>query len=322
MEKTRRLTRLLLTIGFLGILAVPVIAFFANRGGLAFLAEADFRTVNLLLFPLVGLMAFTLVWLQVMMGSTMDVLRKWFPKLVQFHRRQGIVALVFALTHPTMILVGYGPAMYYSYGFVAPHLKLFVWLGYLQLFLLVVTAGSALLLRWKWFRTRWRRLHYLNYAVFVSVWVHSWFLGSDIQGASLRSLWYFFGVSAVTATALRIVRQMQRVRAQRHRAVAESYTPVARTSEIREGVPYCLRVQGEAIALFKVRGNFFALHNACPHAGGPLCEGTQLGPVITCPWHGSKFAVTTGAVVGPPARAAQRTYPVRVVGDRIEIAVS
>jgi 3-phenylpropionate/trans-cinnamate dioxygenase ferredoxin component len=43
------------------------------------------------------------------------------------------------------------------------------------------------------------------------------------------------------------------------------------------------------------------------------------GADVTCPWHGAKFDVRTGAVLGPPAGQALKTYPVRVTGADIEI---
>ena len=39
--------------------------------------------------------------------------------------------------------------------------------------------------------------------------------------------------------------------------------------------------------------------------------------VVECPWHGSRFDVRTGQVVGPPARTPIRSYPVAVEGGKI-----
>jgi len=64
---------------------------------------------------------------------------------------------------------------------------------------------------------------------------------------------------------------------------------------------------------------FYALSDTCTHRRGPLSEGTVEGAEVTCPWHGAKFDVRTGAVLGPPAGQAVKTYPVRVTGPDIEI---
>jgi nitrite reductase/ring-hydroxylating ferredoxin subunit len=46
------------------------------------------------------------------------------------------------------------------------------------------------------------------------------------------------------------------------------------------------------------------LENACTHEEGPLSEGEVLGHEVTCPWHGAKFDIRTGEVLGPPAYEA------------------
>jgi nitrite reductase/ring-hydroxylating ferredoxin subunit len=54
-------------------------------------------------------------------------------------------------------------------------------------------------------------------------------------------------------------------------------------------------VAGERIvALFNVDGTFHALDGICPHQGGPLGKGKLTGCIVTCPWHGFQFDVTSG----------------------------
>ena len=48
------------------------------------------------------------------------------------------------------------------------------------------------------------------------------------------------------------------------------------------------------VALFNVEETFYALDGICPHQGGPLGKGVLTGCVVTCPWHGWQFDVTTG----------------------------
>jgi len=52
-----------------------------------------------------------------------------------------------------------------------------------------------------------------------------------------------------------------------------------------------------------------------------LPEGELKGAEVICPWHGAKFDIRTGAVVGPPAPQAVKSYPVRVTGADVEIEV-
>ena len=78
---------------------------------------------------------------------------------------------------------------------------------------------------------------------------------------------------------------------------------------------------GQKIALFKIGGNYYAIGDTCTHRGGPLSEGDLEGNIITCPWHGAKFDVTSGNVVGPPARNNVPCYKVIVESEDIKIEI-
>ena len=41
--------------------------------------------------------------------------------------------------------------------------------------------------------------------------------------------------------------------------------------------------------------------------------------MIECPLHAARFDIRTGKVLDPPATEDLKTYPVRVVGDEIQI---
>ena len=91
---------------------------------------------------------------------------------------------------------------------------------------------------------------------------------------------------------------------------------LASANEVGAG-PHCVSANGLHLAVFNVEGKYYAVKNECPHAGGPLCEGELADGVVTCPWHGSKFDVRTGAIVNGPAAAPAKTYPVEVRGEDI-----
>jgi nitrite reductase/ring-hydroxylating ferredoxin subunit len=78
---------------------------------------------------------------------------------------------------------------------------------------------------------------------------------------------------------------------------------------------------GQRIAVFKLGDGYCAIEDTCPHAGGPLSEGPLEGDVVTCPWHGSRFNVRTGAVLAPPATRGVKSFPVRVNGSDLEIQI-
>ena len=79
----------------------------------------------------------------------------------------------------------------------------------------------------------------------------------------------------------------------------------------RPGAGTTVDAAGRTLGLFNVDGALYAVDNTCPHRGGPLGEGDLEGAIVTCPWHGWRYDVTTGTRDGDPVvRVA--CYPVTV----------
>jgi nitrite reductase/ring-hydroxylating ferredoxin subunit len=78
---------------------------------------------------------------------------------------------------------------------------------------------------------------------------------------------------------------------------------------------------GTNVCLANVDGTLYAIGGKCTHQGGPLGDGELDGTIVTCPWHGSKFDVTSGAVVSPPAREDEPKYEVQITGDDVQVVV-
>ena len=96
---------------------------------------------------------------------------------------------------------------------------------------------------------------------------------------------------------------------------------VAERSSLTPERPLCVEVAGRAIAIFDVGGACRAVDDECTHAGGNLSEGEVDGGVVTCPWHGARFDLATGAVLSGPAGRAVKSYPVRIEGSAIWLEV-
>jgi len=63
----------------------------------------------------------------------------------------------------------------------------------------------------------------------------------------------------------------------------EGFQRVAGLNEVAPGQSKVVKVNDRAIALFNIDGKFYAIHNLCPHEGGPLNEGRLKGYVVACP---------------------------------------
>jgi nitrite reductase (NADH) small subunit/3-phenylpropionate/trans-cinnamate dioxygenase ferredoxin subunit len=98
------------------------------------------------------------------------------------------------------------------------------------------------------------------------------------------------------------------------------FVPVARTHDVPPGTGKVVEANGRLIALFNVAGTFYALDNTCLHRGGPVGEGDLEDAIVTCPWHGFQYDVTTGRNVFD-VQVGLETFAVRVEGDEVSIAV-
>lgn len=103
-------------------------------------------------------------------------------------------------------------------------------------------------------------------------------------------------------------------------AVPKSFVAVLDESELRGEELRRVDVDGVPVLLTRSRaGEVCALANTCTHLGGPLAEGSREGDTVTCPWHGSRFDIRSGAVVEGPAVFEQPRLETRVRGGKIEI---
>ncbi len=97
------------------------------------------------------------------------------------------------------------------------------------------------------------------------------------------------------------------------------WTDVAADSDVTEGTLTAVDVDARKVLLTRVAGKVCALENTCTHAGGPLNEGTVEDGEVVCPWHGSRFRLSDGAVLGGPATFPQPQLEARKMRGRIQI---
>ena len=100
-----------------------------------------------------------------------------------------------------------------------------------------------------------------------------------------------------------------------------TYFEVAEITEIGPGQRLYLEIDDHPVIIFNLDGKLYANDDECTHDNGPLGDGEIEGHCIACPRHGAKFDIKTGKAMTLPAVKNLRTYPVRVVGDIVEIGV-
>jgi nitrite reductase/ring-hydroxylating ferredoxin subunit/uncharacterized membrane protein len=102
-------------------------------------------------------------------------------------------------------------------------------------------------------------------------------------------------------------------------AGSEDYEVVMPLEGIEENKLYRVTASGVPVILLRRGLQFYAISATCPHAGGPLDEGTLEGDVVQCPWHGSRFRMRDGRVLTGPATVNAPRYDVRVRNGQVAI---
>lgn len=96
---------------------------------------------------------------------------------------------------------------------------------------------------------------------------------------------------------------------------------------LREG--RAVTVAGRELAIFNLGPStepeagdrFLAVANRCPHQGGPLCDGIVTAASVVCPLHAWKVNLQSGEIERPASTRCVETFPVRVDGDVISVAL-
>lgn len=99
------------------------------------------------------------------------------------------------------------------------------------------------------------------------------------------------------------------------------FVNVALTKDLEPGKMMGVKADNKPILVVNVNGNYYAIGNVCTHMGCTLSDGTLEGETVTCPCHGSRFAVKTGKVVAGPASRPEPSYQVKVEKDQIMVNV-
>lgn len=99
------------------------------------------------------------------------------------------------------------------------------------------------------------------------------------------------------------------------------FVRVARSGQVGEGTVRRFIVADTELAIARVKGNVYALHNLCTHLACPLSSGKIKNDALHCLCHGSVFNPATGEPINPPATRPVKTYPVREVDGQIYVAI-
>ena len=97
------------------------------------------------------------------------------------------------------------------------------------------------------------------------------------------------------------------------------WTRTLQEADLPDDSPVGVEAEGRQILLYRHRGTLYALDNICSHAGGLLSRGTVADLTVTCPLHGSRFALADGSVGRGPAHQPQPVLRTRIRNGWIEV---
>jgi len=92
----------------------------------------------------------------------------------------------------------------------------------------------------------------------------------------------------------------------------ENWTRAIAAHEVEEDDLVGITLDGREIAIYNLKGKFYATDNVCTHEQGCLSDGFVFDDVIECPLHQGRFHIPTGKPKGAPVHIPLRTYPVKL----------
>ncbi|MDF3078634.1 MAG: Rieske 2Fe-2S protein [Sphingobacteriaceae bacterium] len=96
---------------------------------------------------------------------------------------------------------------------------------------------------------------------------------------------------------------------------------VASGDELKLNQMKLLHIGEERIVLARTETGYVAFDDWCPHKGGSLAGGSMMCGTVQCPWHGSQFDVSSGALKAGPSKEGIPVYEVVEEGGRVLVRV-
>lgn len=157
-------------------------------------------------FPVLGLLAFSLMWSHYMVG----VMQRFFLKdadLSKYFSWTGYVVLVTILLHPGLLAYqrfrdGFGLPPGSDLGYVANGMAWLIILGYVNLAIIL----SFELHRWFERRHWWRYILYANDVAMLGIFYHGLELGTQTHIGWFRMVWWFYGITLVAVLIFKYTR--------------------------------------------------------------------------------------------------------------------
>jgi len=152
-------------------------------------------------FPLLGLVAFSLMWAHYIAGA----LRRFYgvdkAVLKNYFRATSLIVIICILMHPALLMIqlyadGFGlPPQSYLQNYVASSLAWATSLGTISLIIFLLFELHRKFSDRSW----WKYIDYAQIAGMVFIFIHALALGGEVQSGWYRYVWFGYGVSLLIA---------------------------------------------------------------------------------------------------------------------------
>ena len=92
-------------------------------------------------------------------------------------------------------------------------------------------------------------------------------------------------------------------------------------AELPEQGTFGVELNGTPLVIVRSEGDVYALDEFCTHEDVSLADGEVYDRTLECWLHGSCFDLRSGKPTSPPATKPLNTYPVRIDGNDVYVAV-
>jgi nitrite reductase/ring-hydroxylating ferredoxin subunit len=103
--------------------------------------------------------------------------------------------------------------------------------------------------------------------------------------------------------------------------VPPGWHDVAEVASLPDGRPERAMLGEIPLLVLREGDGFHVLADRCSHLSGPLSDGELRDGCVTCPWHGSMFRLSDGAVARGPATAPQPAFQTRVRAGMLQVCL-
>ncbi len=160
-----------------------------------------FSIVNpYLLFPLLGLIAFSLMWAHFVAGAVRNYFGVKKEVLKSYYEITSVAVLLAILLHPGLLIWqlwrdGRGLPPTSTGNYVAPAARWALILGIISLIIFLAFELHRLYEGRKW----WKWVNYASDVAIIMIYIHALRLGGTLMGGWYRWVWYFYGITLAAA---------------------------------------------------------------------------------------------------------------------------